>query len=59
MARVTNLYYAAGVPLNQLNFVVSINSDAVPAALNNDQFRKAYGSDNPNLKLIDELKKAG
>nr|WP_310617115.1 DsrE family protein [Pantoea cypripedii] len=59
VARVTNLYYAAGVPLNQLNFVVSINSDAVPAALNNEQFRKAYGVDNPNLKLISELEKAG
>lgn len=59
VARVTNLYYAAGVPLDQLKFVVSINSDAVPAALNNAQFHKAYGVDNPNLKLIDELKKAG
>jgi intracellular sulfur oxidation DsrE/DsrF family protein len=59
VARVTNLYYAAGVPLDQLKFVVSINSDAVPAALNNDQFRKTYGTDNPNLKLIDELRKAG
>ncbi|MDZ7277705.1 DsrE family protein [Pantoea eucrina] len=59
VARVTNLYYAAGVPLDKLNFVVSINSDAVPAALNNEQFKKAYGSDNPNLKLIDELEKAG
>lgn len=59
VARVTNLYYAAGVPLDQLKFVVSINSDAVPAALNNEQFRKAYGVDNPNLKLISELKKAG
>lgn len=59
VARVTNLYYAAGVPLNQLKFVVSINSDAVPAALNNEQFHKTYGVDNPNLRLIDELKKAG
>ena len=59
VARVTNLYYAAGVPLNQLNFVVSINSDAVSAALNNEQFHKAYGVDNPNLKLIDDLEKAG
>jgi len=49
VARVTNLYYAAGVPLDQLKFVVSINSDAVPAALNNEQFRKTYGTDNPNL----------
>lgn len=59
VARVTNLYYAAGVPLDQLKFVVSINGDAVSAALNNDQFSKAYGVDNPNLKLISELKKAG
>ncbi|KAA5946608.1 DsrE family protein [Pantoea sp. Bo_2] len=59
VARVTNLYYAAGVPLNQLKFVVSINGDAVSSALNNDQFSKAYGVDNPNLKLISELKKAG
>ena len=59
MARVTNLYYAAGVPLDQLKFVVSINGDAVSSALNNDQFSKAYGVDNPNLKLISELKKAG
>ncbi len=57
VARVTNLYYAAGVPLDQLKFVVSINGDAVSSALNNDQFSKAYGVDNPNLKLISELKK--
>ena len=59
VARVTNLYYAAGVPLDQLKFVVSINGDAVSSALNNDQFSKAYGVDNPNLKLISELKKSG
>lgn len=59
VARVTNLYYAAGVPLDQLKFVVSINGDAVSSALNNDRFSKAYGVDNPNLKLISELKKAG
>ncbi|MBP2167835.1 intracellular sulfur oxidation DsrE/DsrF family protein [Erwinia toletana] len=59
VARVTNLYVAAGVPVDKLQFVVSINSDAVPAALNNEQFRKKYGVDNPNLKLIAELRKAG
>lgn len=59
VARVTNLYYAAGVPLNKLDFVVSINGDAVSAALDNDHFKKAYGIDNPNLKVISELEKAG
>jgi len=59
VARVTNLYVAAGVPLDKLKFVVSVNSDAVPAVLNNEQFRKIYGVDNPNLKLIAELRQAG
>lgn len=59
VARVVNLYYAAGIPLNKLDFVVSMNGDAVIAGLNNEEFRKAYGIDNPNLKMIGELEKAG
>ncbi|AUX94367.1 DsrE family protein [Mixta gaviniae] len=59
VARVVNLYYAAGIPLKKLDFVVSMNGDAVIAALNNEQFHKAYGIDNPNLKMISELEKAG
>ncbi|WP_275555099.1 DsrE family protein [Mixta sp. Marseille-Q2659] len=59
VARVVNLYYAAGIPLKKLDFVVSMNGDAVIAALNNEEFHKAYGIDNPNLKMISELEKAG
>ncbi|PKH21763.1 sulfur reduction protein DsrE [Enterobacterales bacterium CwR94] len=59
VARVVNLYSAAGVPLDKLHFVVSINSDAVPAALNNDEFKKMYGTDNPSLPLIAKLRQAG
>ncbi|MCU5774016.1 DsrE family protein [Erwiniaceae bacterium BAC15a-03b] len=59
VARVVNLYVASGVPAEQLKFVVSVTGDATPAMLNNAQFNKIYGFDNPNLKLIDELKKSG
>ncbi|MBP2167836.1 intracellular sulfur oxidation DsrE/DsrF family protein [Erwinia toletana] len=59
VARVVNLYVASGVPAEQLKFVVSVTGDATPAMLSNAQFSKIYGFDNPNLKLIDELKKSG
>lgn len=58
-ARMVNLYVASGIPKEQLKFVVSVTGDATPAMLNNQQFNRLYGVDNPNLKLIDELKKAG
>jgi intracellular sulfur oxidation DsrE/DsrF family protein len=59
VARAVNLYVAAGVPLNHLKFVVIAEGHSVPLALNDQQYRKAYGVPNPNLILIDELRKAG
>ncbi len=59
VARVVNLYVAAGVPLEQLHFVVSVTGDATPAMLNNQQFHRLYGFDNLSLKLIQALNDAG
>lgn len=59
VARVVNLYIASGIPQDQLKFVVSVTGDATPALLTNAHFQKIYGVDNPNLKLIQELKKVG
>ncbi|PKH21764.1 sulfur reduction protein DsrE [Enterobacterales bacterium CwR94] len=58
-ARMVNLYTAAGIPKDQQHIVVSITGDATPAVLNNQQFKRLYGFDNPSLSLIAELKKAG
>ncbi|WP_380183714.1 DsrE family protein [Kalamiella sp. sgz302252] len=59
VARVVNLYIASGVPQEQLKFVVSVTGDGTPAMLNNEQYKKAFGIDNPNLKLIQQLRAKG
>ncbi|MBV4367997.1 DsrE family protein [Erwinia sp. BNK-24-b] len=59
VARVVNLYIASGVPQDQLKFVVSVTGDGTPAMLNNEQYKKMFGIDNPNLKLISELRAKG
>lgn len=59
VARAVNLYVAAGVPLDHLKFVAVAAGPATPLALDNAHYRAKFGVDNPNLKLIDELRKAG
>jgi intracellular sulfur oxidation DsrE/DsrF family protein len=59
VARLVNLYTAAGVPLSHLRFVVVINEDAIDATLEDTQYRQKYGMDNPNLTLVQSLRNAG
>lgn len=59
VARVVNLYVASGVPAEKLKFVVSVTGDGTPAMLNNEQYHKQFGMDNPNLKLIAALREKG
>ncbi|MBS6035839.1 MAG: DsrE family protein [Pantoea sp.] len=59
VAQVVNLYVAAGVPVNKLNFVVAVNGGATPAMLDNVYYQKIFGTDNPNLKLISALQSQG
>jgi intracellular sulfur oxidation DsrE/DsrF family protein len=59
VARAVNLYASAGVPLEHLKFVAVAYGPATPLALNNAQYKAAFGVDNPNLPLIARLRKAG
>jgi intracellular sulfur oxidation DsrE/DsrF family protein len=59
VARMLNLHGAAGIPQNQLEVAVAVHYTATPIVLTNEGYRKKYGVDNPNLKLIEELKAAG
>lgn len=59
VARAVNVFASAGVPLKNLHFVAVIHSAATPIVLDNARYRKRYGKDNPNLKLIAELRAAG
>lgn len=59
VARTVNLYVASGVPLDKLKFVAVAYGAATPLALDDAHYRSTFGVPNPNLPLIDALKKAG
>lgn len=59
VARTVNLYVASGVPLKQLKFVAVAYGEATPLVLNDTQYQAKFGVANPNLPLIDQLRKAG
>jgi len=59
VARAVNVFVSAHVPLKHLKFVVIMHGKAVPAVLDNAHYKEKFGVDNPNLKLIRELKAAG
>lgn len=59
VARMINLHGLGGVKAENLKVAVAIHGGATDVILNNEAYQKKYELDNPNLKLIDELKEAG
>lgn len=60
VARAVNIFASAGMPLDHLKFVVLIyGMSASPMVLDNAHYKERFGKDNPNLKVIHELKAAG
>lgn len=59
VARTVNLYTSVGVPLKHLHFVAVASGGATAIALDDAHYRKQFGVANPNLAVIDELRKAG
>jgi len=59
VARTVNLYASAGVPVSHLKVVAVAYSQATALALNDAQYKAAYGVANPNLPVIARLRKAG
>jgi intracellular sulfur oxidation DsrE/DsrF family protein len=58
-ARMYNLHAYGGVPQKNLDVVLVIGGFGIPAVMNNEAYRKRYGVDNPNLKILAQLKAAG
>ena len=54
-----NQHARAGVPNERLKAALVIHGTAGKDTLANDEYKKRFGKDNPNLKLLDELKAAG
>jgi intracellular sulfur oxidation DsrE/DsrF family protein len=59
VARAVNIFASAGVPTSHQHFVAVIHGPATQAVLDNAHYREKFNVDNPNLKLISELGKAG
>jgi intracellular sulfur oxidation DsrE/DsrF family protein len=58
-ARTLNVFASLGVPPKNLHIVMVFHGQAAPAAMSNDVYRAKFNVDNPNLKLISQLKQAG
>lgn len=58
-ARLLNLHAYGGVPPDKMQVVLVVHSAALPMVLNNEAFKSKFGVDNPNLAIIEALKKAG
>ena len=59
ISRMYNLHVFGGVPRNHLHLDVVIFYKAIFVILDNDAYKKKFGVDNPNLKIIEEMKQAG
>jgi intracellular sulfur oxidation DsrE/DsrF family protein len=57
-ARLMNVFGTLGLSPTNLKIVAVFHGDAAYAAMNNDVYRSKFGIDNPNVKLIQELKAA-
>jgi intracellular sulfur oxidation DsrE/DsrF family protein len=59
VARTVNIFTSAGVPVSKLHFVAVIHGPATPSILDHAHYRQKFNMDNPSVKLISELTKAG
>ena len=59
VVRYLNTLAKNGVPANHRMIAVVIHQGATPIILNNETFKERTGHDNPNLALIQQMKKAG
>jgi intracellular sulfur oxidation DsrE/DsrF family protein len=59
VARTVNLYAASGVPLDHLKFVAVASGGATSLVLDDEHYKAQFGTANPNLAAIAQLRKAG
>ena len=59
VAAVVNLHALGGVPANKFHLIMVIHGPAAQFVLNNEEYKKKFNVDNPNIPLFKELKDAG
>jgi len=58
-ARFLNMHGKAGISPDRLKVAIVVHSAASKDVLSNAAYKKRYGMDNPNLPLLEALKRAG
>ncbi len=56
IARLINVYATGGIMPDKMKLVAVIHGPATTVVLNNKIFKSKFGVDNPNIKLINDLK---
>jgi intracellular sulfur oxidation DsrE/DsrF family protein len=59
VARVLNLHVASGIPPSKIIPVIVVRGSGLEALMKNESYQKKHSLDNPNMKLIQDLEKAG
>jgi intracellular sulfur oxidation DsrE/DsrF family protein len=59
VGRLINLHVANGIPKENLDIVIVVHASALRAFLNNDEYKKKYGVDNPNIPFLKEMESVG
>jgi len=59
VGRLINLHVAAGIPKENLDIVIIVHASALFAFLNNDEYKKKYGIDNPNIPFLKQMESVG
>jgi intracellular sulfur oxidation DsrE/DsrF family protein len=59
VSRIINLHVASGIALNKIVPVIVVHGGALNAFCTSDHYKGKYKVDNPNMKLINELKNMG
>ena len=60
VARFVNTLAKYGVPADHRKFIVVFHRGSTPAILNKEEYKtRNNGTDNPNIKIMEQLKKAG
>jgi len=54
-----NALGACNISISHAKFVIVFHGDAIYGILDSLHYRQKFGTDNPNLKVLSELKKAG
>jgi intracellular sulfur oxidation DsrE/DsrF family protein len=59
IGRLINLHAGAGVAPSKMKLVVVVHSAAIFSIVRNEEFKKRFGKDNPNIQLIEQLQALG